>query len=150
MAHFAQLNENNEVIRVLVISNDDILDKEGNESEAIGIAFCQKLFDGEGIFKQCSYNTVYGQNINGGQPFRLNYPGEGYVYREDIDGFVLPQPYPSWILDTNTGKWHAPVPVPTEPTWEELRSRDPEETYVWDEDTTSWVIQVGEIPEIQF
>ena len=71
-------------------------------------------------------------------------------YREDIDGFVLPQPYPSWILDTNTGKWHAPVAVPTEPTWEELRSRDPKETYVWDEDTTSWVIQVGEIPELQF
>ena len=147
MAHFAKLDENNVVTRVLVVSNDDCLDKHGNESEAIGIAFCQKLYGGNDTFVQCSYNTIHGQNINGGTPFRLNYPGIGFVYRADIDGFVVPQPYPSWVLDTSTGLWNAPVSLPSSPTWAELRAKDPPETFVWDESSTSWATQVGDVPD---
>jgi len=116
MAHFAELDGNNIVTRVIVVGNQDILDANGNESEAVGIAFCQNLLGG--IWKQTSYNGN----------FRKNYAGIGYTYREDIDAFVPPQPYPSWILNTDTARWEAPVPYPTDGKY-----------YYWDEATTSWV-----------
>ena len=54
MAHFAQLDTDNKVINVIVVSNEDILDENGNESEALGIVFCQKFINGTWI--QTSYN----------------------------------------------------------------------------------------------
>jgi len=87
MAHFAELNKNNKVLRVVVIANDKCL-KDGRESEAVGIAFCERLFKG-GIWKQTSYNF----NI------RYNYAGVGDIYDAELDAFIKPQPYPSWALD---------------------------------------------------
>lgn len=116
MAHFAEIDSNNIVLRVIVVSNKDTADANGVEKESIGAAFCERLLGG--TWKQTSYNG----NI------RKNYAGMGYTYREDIDAFVPPQPYPSWVLNTNTAQWEAPVPYPNDG-----------KLYEWNEQTQSWV-----------
>lgn len=119
MAHFAELDENNVVKRVIVVDNKDTSDANGNEIESIGVAFCQKLLGGN--WKQTSYNGKV----------RKNYAGIGYTYHADIDAFVAPQPYPSWTLDANA-QWQAPVPMPTDG-----------KMYSWDEAAQSWVAVEG-------
>jgi hypothetical protein len=119
MAHFAELDGNNVVLRVIVVSNADTSDAGGTEKEYIGAAFCERLFGGN--WKQTSYNG----NI------RKNYAGIGYTYDTGRDAFITPQPYPSWALDDNAD-WQAPVPMP-----------DDGEMYSWDEETMSWVVSLG-------
>ena len=116
MAHYAQLDANNVVTQVVVIDNRDTADANGVEKEHIGAAFCERLFGG--TWKQTSYNG----NI------RKNYAGIGYTYRSDIDAFVAPKPFPSWILNANA-QWEAPVAMPTDG-----------QMYSWDEATTSWKV----------
>jgi hypothetical protein len=121
MAHFAEIDENNVVQRVIVVANKDTAAANGNEVEAIGVAFCQRLLGGN--WKQTSYHG----NI------RKNYAGVGYTYDAAIDAFVAPQPYPSWVLDENA-QWQAPVPMP-----EDAGTGEPPKMYSWDEATQSWV-----------
>lgn len=116
MAHFAQLNEENIVTQVIVVANEDTMDAEGNEVEAIGIDFCTNLLGGKWV--QTSYNA----NI------RKNYAGIGFKYDADLDAFIPPQPYPSWVLNEETAQWQAPVPYP-----------DDSKPYIWDEDSGAWV-----------
>jgi hypothetical protein len=92
MAHFAQL-ENNTVIRVIVISNDDILDTDGNESETIGQEFCQQF--GEGTYLQTSYNGT----------FRKNYAGIGHTYDPQRDAFIAPRPENAVGFNEETCRW---------------------------------------------
>lgn len=120
MAHFAELDDNNIVLRVIVVSNDDAPD------EPSGVAFCHNLLGG--VWKQTSYNTRLGQHIANGVPFRKNYAGIGYTYDENLDAFIPPQPYPSWVLDSVTGSWNPPVPIP-----------DTIHRYNWDETQLNWV-----------
>lgn len=115
MAHFAELDENNVVTRVIVVGNKDTSDANGVEKEYIGKAFCERLYGGNWV--QTSYNG----NI------RKNYAGIGYTYNSDIDAFVPPKPYASWVLNNDTAQWEAPTPMP-----------DDGQMYSWDEDTTSW------------
>jgi hypothetical protein len=115
VAHFAELDENNVVKRVIVVDNKDTADANGNEVESIGVAFCQKLLGGN--WKQTSYNGS----------IRKNYAGIGYAYRADIDAFVAPQPFPSWTLDANA-QWQAPVPMPEDG-----------QMYSWDEEAGNWI-----------
>lgn len=89
MAHFAQLDENNVVINVIVVSNFDCLDENGNESEQVGINFCKKLLGGNWL--QTSYNNS----------IRGRFAGIGYTYLEDADVFVAPQPSENYYLDTD-------------------------------------------------
>lgn len=117
MAHFAELDETNIVKQVIVVSNDELLDENGNESEAKGVTFCQSLFGGNWV--QTSYNG----NI------RKNYAGIGYTYDPVADHFFAPQPFPSWALDENA-KWQPPVPMPVEEG----------KVFAWDEPSLSWVI----------
>lgn len=116
MAHFAELDESNVVKQVIVVHNNELLDENGNESEAKGIAFCQSLLGGTWI--QTSYNG----NI------RKNYAGIGFVYDPINDWFYGPQPYPSWTLDTDA-KWQPPTPNPM------LEGK----YFYWDEPTLSWL-----------
>lgn len=102
MAHFAQLDENNVVTQVIVVSNDVTKDTNGVEVEEIGIAFCKKLFGDDTNWKQTSYN----------QKFRNIYAGPGSLYLEDLDVFVPAQPYPSWNLNRETLDWDPPIPYP--------------------------------------
>lgn len=121
MAHFAELDENNIVKRVIVVANSDTADANGVEKEYIGAAFCEKLLGG--TWKQTSYNAN----------FRKHYAGTGYTYRVDIDAFVPPQPYPSWTLNTETAVWEAPVPLP-----EDAGTGEPPKMYAWNEETGAW------------
>jgi len=121
MAHFARLDDDNTVTQVIVVSNTDTSDAMGVEKEYIGQAFCERLFGGRWV--QTSYNAR----------FRKNYAGLGYRYHEDIDAFVPPRPFASWILDDDTAQWKSPVPVP-----EDDGMGDPPRRYVWDEATVSW------------
>ena len=116
MAHFAQLDENNLILQVIVVNNSDCLDSNGQESEAVGVAFCQSLLGGN--WKQTSYNGN----------MRKNYAGIGYQYDSTRDAFIPPKPYASWVLNETTCLWDAPVPCPTD-----------DKMYRWDEPTTSWV-----------
>jgi len=115
MAHFAEIDSSSVVQRVIVVANKDTADANGNEVEAIGVAFCQRLLGGN--WKQTSYNG----NI------RKHYAGIGYTYDEGRDAFISPQPYPSWSLDSDCN-WQAPVPMPTDG-----------KMYSWDEAAQSWV-----------
>jgi hypothetical protein len=119
MAHFAELDSNNVVLRVIVVGDKDTADVNGNEVESIGVSFCQKLLGGN--WKQTSYNGNK----------RKNYAGVGYTYDAAIDAFVPPKPYPSWVLNNETAQWVAPVPMPTDG-----------KKYTWDEATQSWVESV--------
>lgn len=119
MAHFAQLDENNVVTQVIVVANDQLVDSLGQESEEIGILFCKSLFGEHTNWKQTSYNGK----------IRKNYAGVGFSYKEDIDAFVPPKPFNSWLLDEEIAQWYAPVPYPSD-----------DQIYVWDEGTLSWVL----------
>ena len=117
MAHFAEINENNKVLRVIVVAD---------EYQADGENWCNQLLGG--TWKQTSYNTVGGVHLLGGTPLRKNYAGQGYTYDLTRDAFIPPQPYPSWTLNESTCKWEPPVAYP-----------DDDKIYRWDEDTTNWV-----------
>jgi len=128
MAHFCKLDENNVVTEVHVVANRDTSDANGVEKEYIGQAFLEKLFGG--TWKQTSYNG----NI------RKNYAGIGYTYNADIDAFVPPKPFASWVLNEETAQWEAPTPMP-----EDAGTGEPPKMYSWDEDSINWVeVQQGE------
>jgi hypothetical protein len=78
MAHFAELDPDNIVIRVVVVANEDITDTDGQEQEALGKAFLRNLLGGRWV--QCSYNGN----------FRGCYPGPGFTYDPAADVFVPP------------------------------------------------------------
>lgn len=117
MAHFAELDENNIVIDVIVVRNEDMTDSHGIEREDVGVTYLKKLFGTERSWVQTSYNSN----------FRYNYAAIGYSYDPVNDAFIPPQPFPSWSLDENYS-WRAPVPPPKEGI-----------LYKWDEDTLSWI-----------
>jgi len=113
MAHFAELDENNIVLRVIVVHNNELLDENGNESEQKGIDFCFNLLGGNWI--QTSYNRT----------IRKNYAGAGFTYDSIADVFISPKPYPSWLLDSDHN-WQAPTPMPEDGNW------------IWNEETLAW------------
>ena len=106
MAHFAKLDANGIVEQVIVVSNDDVNDNSGTETESIGVAFCQKLFGSSTTWKQTSYNG----NMRG------NYAGIGYTYMTNVatlgvgstDIFIDTQPAASWSIGINTAQWYPP------------------------------------------
>lgn len=116
MAHFAELDANNKVIRVVVVHNSELLDENGQESEAKGIEFCRNHFSGTWV--QTSYN----------HSFRKNYACVGQTYDRIRDAFIPPRPHPSWILDEATCRWIPPVAKP----------QDGKE-YVWASAELKWI-----------
>ena len=121
MAHFAEINHENQVLRVVVVGNDDCRDQYGQESEEVGIAFCKSLFGDYTNWRQASYSGS----------LRKNYPSVGYTYDDMRNAFIPPKPYESWRLNEATCLWESPVPMP---------ERDPENPaiYNWDEQNQEW------------
>lgn len=115
MAHWAQVDENNIVVQVLVTENNGDDDGYNWLVENIG-----------GRWIQTSYNTQGGVHVAGGTPIRYNFAGEGFFYDEEADAFYSPQPYPSWVLNTDTYVWEAPTPRPAPFGW------------VWNEEAVQW------------
>ena len=116
MATFAKIGLNSKVIESLSVHNDVLKDANGMEQEALGIDFLTKL-TGCAIWRQTSYNNN----------MRKNHAGIGYSYDEEIDAFIPPKPYPSWLLDEDTCLWDSPTPYP-----------DDGNRYEWNESTKAW------------
>lgn len=116
MAHFAEIDENNVVLRVIVVADEDCGGGEYPVSEPVGAEFCSNLLGG--VWKQTSYN----------KNFRKNYACIGDKFDADRDAFIPPQPYASWALNEDTCLWEAPIPFPNDG-----------KPYVWDEETGNWV-----------
>lgn len=89
MAHFAELDENNVVVRVIVVNNKDTSDENGVEKEEIGVAFCKSLFGEDTKWVQTSYNG----NIRG------RYAGIGDTYDAKSDTFVCPEPVVEEVVE---------------------------------------------------
>jgi hypothetical protein len=108
MAHFAELDENDVVLRVLVVPDNQ--EHRGHEflSGDLGLG---------GTWVQTSYNGT----------MRKNFAGIGMSFDRKRDAFIAPQPYPSWTLSEQTCQWEAPVAYPTDGVM-----------YVWDETVTNW------------
>lgn len=149
MAHFAKLDENNIVTKVVVIGND-VPTSNGplgeNDMHIDGETYCNRLFGGK--WKQTSYNAS----------FRKKYAGVGNVYDEELDIFRGQQPYPSWTLNS-TGEWQAPIAFPSiileetgdenypkhvyQISWNESNQRWESTNYagnsvIWDPNSSSW------------
>jgi hypothetical protein len=123
MAHFAQLDENSQVIQIIVVNNNDCGDLSFPESELVGVAFCHSLFGSDTKWVQTSYNNN----------FRRKYAGIGDTYDPSLDVFIARQPYPSWTLNAE-GFWVSPMPKPEEP-----------DNYValWHEEDMRWYLIFG-------
>jgi hypothetical protein len=109
LSNFAEVNENNEVIRVLV--GDNNLPNEGYDW------FVENL---GGTWVQTSYNAN----------FRKNYAGIGFTYDPELDAFIPPKLYPSWLLNEETCQWEAPTPYPTDGSY-----------YIWNEANLAWELE---------
>jgi hypothetical protein len=125
MAHWAEIDENNIVVRVTVG------DENGEDWLIANLG---------GVWLQTSYNTLGGVHYttdeegnrvpseDQSKAFRKNYAGIGYTYDEERDAFIPPQPFESWVLNEDTCLWDAPLPYPV--------AGGP---YVWNEEVEDWV-----------
>jgi hypothetical protein len=112
MAHWAELDSNNVVVRVLVTDNNDPNDDEGYKWLIDNLG---------GTWIKTSYNAT----------IRKNYAGIGFTYDSQLDAFIPPKPFISWLLNEETANWDAPVPKP-------------QGNYRWDEESLTW-LEVQEI-----
>ena len=143
MAHFAKLDSNNQVIQVVVISENDTSDSNGVHSESIGIAFCQKLYGADTTWLETYKNGTRG-----------NFAGIGYSYMPSVmigaattDIFIEPRNYDSWEIGATEAKWVAPIATPGLTTSQEASGC----WYEWDESgyqadtsdpkTVGWVLK---------
>ena len=142
MAHFAELNSSNEVLRVVVISNDDVNSNGGDYSTSAEtfVASIVPHQTGGVSWKQTSYNNNA----------RKQYAGVGYTYDSSKNKFIAPQPFNSWSLDSNDD-WQAPVTYPSTDEvgsnvllidWDESNLRwtgkHDDTNYIWDSSALSW------------
>ena len=126
MAHWAELDENNVVTRVLVGDNNDPNGDEGY----------QWLIDNlGGTWVKTSYNSIGGKRrnpetneITDEAGFRKNYAGIGYSYDLQRDAFIPAKPFASWILNEDTCNWAAPTEMPVEEG----------KYFTWNEESVSW------------
>lgn len=128
MAHFAQLDDNNIVMNIIVVNNEDIIDENGNESEELGIKVCQNHFPGT-RWVQTSWNSK----------IRGAYASVGDYYNEEYDVFCAPQPYPSWTFNPEYVRWDPPSDMP-----EIIDGR----IISWDEESVSWKIEDITKPDV--
>jgi hypothetical protein len=128
MAHFAELDSNNVVLRVIVIPNEETHDINGIENEALGVAYCHRLFGLNTNWKQTSYNGK----------IRFRYASIGGSYDEALDAFIPKKPFPSWLFNQTTLDWDPPIPMP------ELTPAEIEAGYfyTWDEINQNWELHV--------
>lgn len=114
MAHYAFLDENNIVTEVIVgIDETELI--EGLDTETWYSNFKVQ------VCKRTSYNGNY----------RKNYAGIGYSYDLNLDAFIQPKPYDSWLLDEQACRWKAPIDKPLDNL-----------NYIWDENSLSWKLLI--------
>lgn len=111
MAHFAKVVNN--IVTQVIVAEQDFFDTFIDNSP--------------GDWIQTSYNTRGGIHSNGGIPLRKNFAGIGYSYNKELDAFIPPKEFESWVLNEDTCLWECPVPYP-----------DDDKMYNWNEETQSW------------
>lgn len=116
MAHFARLDDNNQVVAVHVLNNE-VITVDGVEDEALGVSFLTQLHDHTN-WKQTSYSGA----------FRKRYATVGGSYSPEFDAFIPPKPFLSWLLDEVTCDWIPPTPRPTDGA-----------DYYWFERNLEWI-----------
>lgn len=119
MAHFAKVE--NGIVTNVIVAEQSFIDT--------------GLLGDPKQWIQTSYNTSGGIHKLGGEPLRKNYAGIGYLYIKEIDAFVPPKPFPSWVLDEKNGTWKAPVDRP-------------EGNFIWQESTLSWIEGPNVLPNL--
>jgi len=136
MAHWAQIDENNIVVSVIVTENNDD-EGQGWISENL-----------QGTWLKTSYNTRFGKHLFGREPFRKNFAQPGYYYDNTLDAFIPPKMLgrEDFVLDTEAASWIPPLPFPEDATWvlefqdmpeghDELQEK---RVYYWMNDYKAW------------
>lgn len=128
MAYFAEIDNNNFVTNVVIIEDKHTYNSLGEIDETYGKYYCKVLFKSELDWKLASQDGSV----------RVNYPGIGFTYNEELDAFVPQKPYDSWVLNPELANWEAPLPIPSSVIDENHR-------YVWNEEVVNWVLEPEEI-----
>ena len=132
MAQYAELNENNEVIYIIHLDNEVITDQNGEQNELLGIDHLHRHHgDDRKWVRSYSQSETNLRNKNACL---------GDTYREDLDMFISPPPYPSWSLNEDIGEWEPPIPEP-KLTKEQENSNTYYYGYNWDEENQSWNLE---------
>ena len=143
MAHFAKLGANGKVIQVLTLDNKDMLNADGVEDEAVGQQYLELHNNWPAqMWIQTSYNTrnnTHGSGDNS-KAFRGNYAGIGFTWDEDDNIFWPPKPYASWVKNTTTAQWDAPIAKPDLTAEQESQNEAGTHSWVyhWNESGQSW------------
>jgi hypothetical protein len=142
MAYFAKIGLNGKVLTVLTLNNSDMLNASGVEDETVGQQYLELHNNWPAqMWIQTSYNTVAGQHLKGGTPFRGNYAGIGYTWDEENQIFWPKKPYNSWVKDVTTASWKSPIgnaPALTEEQTAQNVACTHKWKYVWSEENQSW------------
>ena len=142
MAHFAKISEENIVLQVLTLSDKNMLNEAGVETESVGQAYLEQHNNWPAhLWIQTSYNTRSNTHRKGGTPFRGNYAAIGMTWDSSNNIFWAPQPFPSWSKNTTTAQWESPAgPQPSLTAEQELQNKAGTHrwNYVWNEDNQSW------------
>ena len=117
MAFFCKIDKNN------IVKNIEVVDNSVAPTEEAGIAFLKELHGQQFNYKQMGTAPF----VSNGIETTRNYGGMFWTYDENLDKFIEPKPYASWVLDETTGRYNAPVAYPTD-----------DNNYSWNEETTTW------------
>lgn len=126
MQHFAEIDEENRVLRVIVIDDKDCTDEEGNISESVGSLFCNRITDSEPFTKTSRWVLTFTDNNNFLN--RKNFAGKNDIYDEARNAFYPDKPHEDWIFSEEKCMWIPPVPHP-----------DDGLVYTWLQSETRWV-----------
>lgn len=136
MAHFAKINETNEVLTVLYIEDKYVQNDDGVETESVGQAYLEANNNWPANqWIQTSYNTYNNTHKLGGTPFRGNYANIGYTWDSENEIFIRPKPYSSWTKNLTTADWESPAGVQPTLTTEE---REAGKYYQWNDTDLTW------------
>jgi hypothetical protein len=119
MSHFARVQ--NGIVTEVIVIEQDMIDT--------------GLWGPPEEWIQTSYNTHAGVHTQGGTPLRKNYAGIGYAYDTELDAFIPPKFFDSWILDEDTCQWKAPIAYPNDGS-----------AYLWNEVDQQWELSTIEPP----
>lgn len=136
--YFAQLNDNNQVIKVIILGDRQCCYADGEHSEKLGVEYCKNTYGQDTIWVE-TYRGFPGHGPKG------HHAGIGMTYMTGVqtlgvgstDVFMRTKPYDSWVVGINTAEWYSPIGGPPELSEEEISQR---KYYEWDEDNQSWIL----------
>jgi len=137
MAHYAFLNEHNEVVKVIV-------GKDETEATPEGFTSWEEYYETKNLGLTCkrtSYNTYNNQHTEeGGVAFRGNFASKGYTYDESLDAFIPPKIHNGWVLNETIMNWEAPIPFPSDANADGSDTTAPRKVYIWEDSISNWVL----------